>query len=69
LPWHWPGTAEEVWEYARSVSTPFYPLLDRVPREKWAEIDAEVVKSIGNYVDRPLVKFGVEVVVASGRKV
>ncbi len=40
LPWTWPGTAEEVWEQAQAVATPFLPLLQRVPAERRDEIDA-----------------------------
>ncbi len=68
LPWTWPGPPEEVWEYAQSVSTPFRPLLERVPPEKWNEIHAEAHTSIEKYFDGQSVKFGVTVVLASGRK-
>lgn len=68
LPWTWPGSPEEVWDYARSVSTPFRPLLDRVPAEKWNEINCEVLQAIQKYFDGQSVKFGVTVVLASGRK-
>jgi SAM-dependent methyltransferase len=33
LPWEWSGPAEEVWEYAQSVSVPFRPMLERVPAD------------------------------------
>ena len=68
LPWTWPGPPEEVWQYARSVSTPFRPLLERVPSEKRAEIDSEVVAAIQKHFDGQSVKFDVTVVLASGRK-
>jgi SAM-dependent methyltransferase len=69
LPWTWPGDAEEVWEYAQSVSTPFRPLLERVPKEKREAINAEVHAAIGKYVNGDSVEFGVIVVLAAGRKV
>ncbi len=68
LPWTWPGPPEEVWEYVQSVSIPFRPLLARVPAEKWSEIHSEVHDAIGKYFDGQSVKFGVTVVLASGRK-
>lgn len=68
LPWTWPGSPEEVWEYARSVSTPFHPLLERVPPQMWDEIHADVHDAIRKYCDGQSVKFGVTVVLASGRK-
>lgn len=67
LPWNWPGEAEEVWEYAQAVSTPFRPLLERVPAEKWDEINSEVLAMIGGHVEQGVVKFGAEFVLASGR--
>jgi ubiquinone/menaquinone biosynthesis C-methylase UbiE len=68
LPWNWPGPPEEVWEYARSVSTPFRPLLDRVARERWSEINADVHTAISQYVEGEVIHFGARVVFAAGRK-
>jgi len=68
LEWTWPGSPEEVWEYAKSVSTPFRPLLERVPEREWKTVDAEVHEAIGKYFDGKSVKFGVTVVLASGKK-
>jgi SAM-dependent methyltransferase len=68
LAWTWPGPPEEVWEYARSVSTPFRPLLERVPAAQWDEINVEVLQAIRKYSEGESVHFGVTVVLASGRK-
>jgi ubiquinone/menaquinone biosynthesis C-methylase UbiE len=68
VPWTWPGSAEEVWEYARSVSMPFRALLDRVPKEKWAEINREIYESVGRYARGDGIEFGAVVVLASGTK-
>lgn len=68
LPWTWPGSPEEVWEYVRSVSTPFRPLLERVPAEKWDDINADALKAISKYSDGHGVAFGITAVLASGRK-
>ncbi len=68
LPWTWPGPPEEVWEYVRSVSTPFRPLLERVPAEKWGDISSDILEAIRKYSDGQSVHFGVTVVLASGRK-
>ena len=67
LPWTWPGTVEEVWEYAQAVSTPFRPLLDRVPPNQWDEVNAEVHKAIRQYERGGKIEFGVAVVLASGQ--
>jgi SAM-dependent methyltransferase len=68
VPWTWPGTTEEVWDYARSVSTPFRPLLERVPAGKWDEINGEVYREIDRYREGERIDFGAIVVLASGRK-
>jgi ubiquinone/menaquinone biosynthesis C-methylase UbiE len=66
--WTWGGTAEEVWEYARSISTPFLPLLERVPADKWEEINREVHGAINRYRQGDSIEFGATVVLASGKK-
>lgn len=68
LPWSWPGTVEDVWEYGRSVSAPFRGLLERVPAEKWNAINAEVHASLRKYVEGNNVNFGATLVFASGTK-
>ena len=68
LPWTWPGTVEEVWEYAQSVSTPFRPLLERVPAGQRDQVNADVHAAIRRYAHGDCVKFGVQVVLASGKK-
>lgn len=68
LRWTWPGPVEEVWEYAQSVSTPFRPLLERVPADKWTDINREVYTAIGKYFDGQRVNFGANVVLASGAR-
>ncbi len=68
LPWTWPGTAEEVWEQAQAVATPFLPLLQRVPAERRNEIDREVLSAIQQYAGGDSIKFGAVVVLASGTK-
>ncbi len=68
VPWTWPGTVEEVWEYAQSVSAPFRSLLQRIPAEKWDKVNADVHAAIRQYVEADSVKFGAVVVLASGTK-
>jgi SAM-dependent methyltransferase len=68
VPWTWPGTAEEVWEQARAVSTPFLPLLSRVPGDKWDEINRHVYGAINRYRNGDSIKFGALVVLASATK-
>lgn len=68
VPWSWPGTAEEVWEQARSVAVPFRPMLDRVPEELWPQIHEEVHAAVAKYARGGQIEFGALVVLASGSK-
>jgi len=68
LPWTWPGSVEEVWEQARGVAVPFRPMLDRVPADKWPQINAEVHDAVRRYSDGEKIAFGASVVLASGKK-
>lgn len=68
LPWRWPGPVEEVWEYARALSTPFQPMLERVPPAQWPQIQAEIYAAIREYQKGDAVEFGVRVVFAAGVK-
>lgn len=67
LPWTWPGSAEEVFEYARAVSTPFRPMLERVREEQWPEILRAAHDAINRYRVGEEIRFGVRVVLASGK--
>jgi hypothetical protein len=68
LPWEWPGPAEEVWEYAQSVSVPFRPMLERVPADLWPQVHPEVHAAVNRFSDGQEIAFGASVVLASGRK-
>lgn len=68
VPWTWPGEAHEVWEQAQGCSTPFLPLIKRVPAEKWDEVNREVLRSVGQYAGKDGINFGATVIMASGTK-
>ncbi len=68
LPWTWNGSAEDVWEYAKTVATPFRPMLDRVRPEQWPEINEEVHSAVCRFRDGDAIKFGAAIVLASGKK-
>jgi SAM-dependent methyltransferase len=68
VPWIWPGSADEVWEYARAVSVPFRPLLERVPADLWPKINADVQNELRQYCQPSGLAFGASVVFASGKK-
>ncbi|MGB9233400.1 MAG: methyltransferase domain-containing protein [Terriglobales bacterium] len=67
LPWTWPGDAEEVFEYACTLSVPFRPMLERVPEEMWPAIRADAKAAIERYRVGDEIRFGADVVLASGR--
>lgn len=67
LPWTWPGSAEEVFEYFCAVSAPFRPMLERVPSEVWPAIRAEAKAAMERYRVDDEVRFGASVVLASGK--
>lgn len=68
VPWTWPGSVEEVWEYAQAVTVPFRPMLERVPTDQWPRIHAEVHAAVRQYSDGEKICFGASVVLASGKK-
>lgn len=67
LPWTWPGDAEEVFEYFCAVAAPFRPMLDRVPAEQWPAIRAEAKAAIERFRVGDEIRFGADVILASGK--
>jgi ubiquinone/menaquinone biosynthesis C-methylase UbiE len=67
LPWTWPGDAEEVFEYVCQVSAPFRPMLERVPADQWTVIRAEAKEAIERYRVDDEIRFGADIVLASGK--
>jgi len=67
LPWSWPGPAEEIWEQVQGCSTPFLPMLQRVPAEKKEQLDREVLQAVQKFAEDGSIKFGAVVVLASGK--
>jgi SAM-dependent methyltransferase len=67
LPWTWFGEADEVLEYACAIAAPFRPMLDRVPEELWPAIRREAKSAIERYRVGDEIRFGADVILASGR--
>lgn len=68
LPWNWPGTPEELWEYFQEVTIPFKPLLQAIPDTRRDDINSEVLKILKVRSDGNEVKFSATVVIASAVK-
>jgi len=68
IPWSWPGTPEDVWEYARAVAAPFKPLLARVKEEQWPAIHQDALSELRRRYDGTNVNFGATFVLAAGKK-
>ena len=66
--WTWLGSPDELWEYVRSVSTPFRPWLEQVPESKWPEINAEVYEAVSRYGQDDEIRFGAQIVFASATR-
>lgn len=67
LPWTWPGGSDEVFEYACAVAAPFRPMLERVEQEQWPTVRAEAKAAIDRYRVGDEIRFGAEVIFASGK--
>jgi ubiquinone/menaquinone biosynthesis C-methylase UbiE len=71
LPWTWPGgtdaDAEDVFEYVCAVAAPFRPMLERLREADWPAIRAEAKAAIEHYRVGDEIRFGADVVLASGK--
>lgn len=67
LAWTWLGDPDEVFEYACAVAAPFRPMLERVPEGSWPAIRAEATAAMERYRVGDEIRFGADVVLASGR--
>ena len=65
VPWCWPGTPEEVWDYFQEVTVPFKPLMQAIPEEKRGMVNAEILKAIDGFYDGTQVNFTATICLAS----
>ena len=67
VPWTWLGDVEEILEYVCATAAPFRPMLERVPEAMWPAIRAEASAAMEQYRVDDEIRFGADVVLASGR--
>jgi ubiquinone/menaquinone biosynthesis C-methylase UbiE len=65
VPWNWPGTPEELWEYFREVTIPFKPLFETIPPGRREEVDAAVLHALHERFRDSQVEFEAEIVIVS----
>ena len=68
VPWTWPGAPTEVWEYFREVAVPFAPLIQSVPADRRAEVDAAVIRALSEYADGQEIRFTAKVNITTAEK-
>jgi ubiquinone/menaquinone biosynthesis C-methylase UbiE len=68
VPWDWPGTPQDFWEYFQQVTAPFKPLFQSIPPERNEEIQNAVLEALTQRFDGSAVHFGAKVVLASATR-
>lgn len=66
IPYPWPGTPEQNWEYQRGAGLIIRRLVERLAPEQLEQVDAEVIEAMRQYYDGQQVNFTATIVVASG---
>jgi ubiquinone/menaquinone biosynthesis C-methylase UbiE len=69
VPWNWPGTPEDLWEWFREVTIPFKPLLQAIPAEQREEVHARVMAALHRHYDGSEVQFVAKIVMGSAARV
>lgn len=65
IPWQFPGTAAQVWEYIRDRGAPFRRLFESLAPERRERVGREVLAAIRQYDDGQQVSFPFVIVLAS----
>ena len=66
LRWDWHGSPEELWDYFRSVTVPFRPLLERLEGD--AEVQSAVLGAMRERYDGEYVRMEAQMVLATAAK-
>lgn len=68
VPWHWPGTPEELWACFQEVTIPFKPLFELIPAENRGSVHGQVLAALRRRYDGREVKFPATIVLASATR-
>lgn len=68
VPWTWPGSPEEIWEYFQDVAVPFQPTIQAIPADRRAEIDKAVLQAMRKYQVGNEVRFTAHVNITTATK-
>jgi ubiquinone/menaquinone biosynthesis C-methylase UbiE len=68
VPWNWPGSPEEFWDYFQDVTVPFKPLLQTIPDSHREEVTKSVLHVLQERYTADGLHFQARVVVASASK-
>jgi ubiquinone/menaquinone biosynthesis C-methylase UbiE len=68
VPWIWPGTPEEIWEYLQESSVVYAPLLRSIPPHRREEIDNRVRETIRQFYSGTQVEFTAELNLVNATK-
>lgn len=68
VPWTWPDTVAELWQYFQAVTAPFRPLLEQVRPEQRDTVTRDIHAALQRFWDGKQVNLAANVVLASGTR-
>jgi len=68
IPWNWPDTPEDLWEYFQEVTIPFKPLFQALTSAERDKANTEVMNELRKRYDGQQVRFDANMVLASATK-
>jgi len=67
IPWGFPGSASQCWEYIREATAPaFRRFFEALEPNQYAQVISEVLQAIGQYDDGQQVNFPAVIVIGTG---
>ena len=65
LPWSWPGTPEQYWEFMRATLPAMREALEAKDAAEVADVEREIFASLGQHYDGSAINFGAKVYVVT----